>query len=155
MDLLLRSTFDEHVHIADAFFHACRALAPVLTALASTHPAERKLLILAHKADLARGQTQALDRVRTVLSREMDGLKAARGASGGRIEGIAKVQTRKRWWAAASPEEPQDVDEGLVWGGVGGFKWEDVEGVEISWAASALGEENGLESLKEWIEALE
>ena len=32
-----------------------------------------------------------------------------------------------------------EEDETLIWGGRGPFKWEDVEGVEIEWAASGLG----------------
>lgn len=32
-----------------------------------------------------------------------------------------------------------EEDEGLVWGGKGGFRWEDVDGVEVDWACSALG----------------
>lgn len=52
-------------------------------------------------------------------------------------------------------------DEALVWGGKGGFRWEDVEGVDIEWGSSALGslrelkdteaEGEGLAELKEWI----
>ena len=30
-------------------------------------------------------------------------------------------------------------DETLIWGGRGPFSWEDVEGLEIEWAASGLG----------------
>ena len=40
--------------------------------------------------------------------------------------------------AAVETEEGEE-DEGLVWGGKGGFKWEDVEGVKVVWGASALG----------------
>lgn len=30
-------------------------------------------------------------------------------------------------------------DEGLIWGGRGAFRWEDVEGVDIQWGVAALG----------------
>jgi signal recognition particle receptor subunit beta len=32
-----------------------------------------------------------------------------------------------------------EEDEGLVWGGKGSFRWEDVDGVEVDWGCSALG----------------
>lgn len=135
-----------------------RSLAPVLAALANT-TSDRQLLILAHKSDLARGNTQAIERVRTILSREMDALKAARGQGGAssRIESISKVQTKRRWFsfASAAEEDTQEFDEGLVWGGNGGFKWTDVEGVQIEWAASTLKGEEGLQQLETWVEQLE
>lgn len=148
-----------------------------------------KLFILAHKSDLIIRPTPtsacptipvatrltAIDRVRSILTREMDRLKAARGAVGGRIEGMSRVATSGggSWWSrlfggsssAAAPTAGDDAeaeeDEALVWGGKGGFRWEDVEGVEIEWGASALGslkdvagssgEGEGLSELKEWV----
>lgn len=88
----------------------------------------------------------------------MDALKAARGQGGAssRIENISKVQTKRKWFSLASTaEETQEEDESLVWGGVGGFKWEDVEGVRVEWAASTLKGEEGLQQLETWIEQLE
>ena len=33
----------------------------------------------------------------------------------------------------------EEDDEALVWGNSGGFKWEDIEGVEVEWGSTALG----------------
>ena len=38
-----------------------------------------------------------------------------------------------------SREDEEGEEEGLIWGGRGSFRWEDVEGVEVLWASSALG----------------
>ena len=37
----------------------------------------------------------------------------------------------------------------MVWGGPGAFRWEDVEGVDISWGVSAVGPANALIASKE------
>jgi signal recognition particle receptor subunit beta len=132
-----------------------------------------RLLLCAHKSDqLTRSaddltpQTKqtAHERIRSILTREMDRLKLARGAGvGGRIEGMGKVQGGSTsWWArlfgAAAPEAEAEDDEAAVWGGAGPFRWEDVEGVQVEWAASALGpvgEErergNGLDELTDFM----
>ncbi|KAL7420530.1 hypothetical protein Q5752_004481 [Cryptotrichosporon argae] len=142
-------------------------LAPVLSALAvrsrssGSGGGTQRLLILAHKADaLAPSQAQgrldavarakAVERVRTALTRELERLKAARaGGAGGRIEGMARVAGGGGLWArlfGASAAEADagagasaDDDDALVWGAKGAWRWDDVEGVEIEWAASALG----------------
>ena len=84
----------------------------------------------------------------------MDRLKTARGAGGvgGRIEGMGRVagSSGGSWFARlfgvsrARSEENEgegegDGDEGLIWGGKGPFRWEDVEGVEVEWGVSGLG----------------
>jgi signal recognition particle receptor subunit beta len=141
-----------------------RQLPPILSALA--HLANQtgrtpRLLILAHKTDLlirptppsttsppdipAQTRQVAVERLKSILTREMDRLKAARAAGvGGRIEGMSKVSSGGRGWfgrllASAEVEGEVEEDEGLVWGGKGPFRWEDIDGVEIEWASSALG----------------
>ncbi|WVF72454.1 hypothetical protein IAT40_007269 [Kwoniella sp. CBS 6097] len=153
-----------------------------------------KLLILAHKADLlARPAppnthsppeipeatlSTATDRLKSILTREMDRLKTSRESTGGKIEGMSRVSGGSSSGffgrlfgfggsgavAGGSGEDDEDeVDESLVWGGKGSFRWEDVEGVEIEWAASGLGvpasgkngeakeEGNGLDEVKRFI----
>jgi len=145
-----------------------RLLPPLLTTLASaslrnpSYPPP-KFLFLAHKSDLLirptppavpsppnipdATRTTATERLRSILTREMDRLKAARGSTGGKIEGMGKVAGTSnggffgKLFASAPVEDAGEgeEDETLVWGGRGGFRWEDVEGVEIEWAASGLG----------------
>ena len=52
------------------------------------------------------------------------------------------------WWsrlfgtgaaAAGEADGEGEEDESLIWGEKGGFRWEDVEGVDVEWAASGLG----------------
>ena len=79
----------------------------------------------------------------------MDRLKQTRAATGGRIEGISSVASSSKGWTrffgigqssrAVEGDGEVEEDEGLVWGGKGGFKWQDIEGVEIAWGAAALG----------------
>lgn len=123
-----------------------------------------QLLILGHKTDLLSGKEgkspadlnsdarrTATERLRSILTREMDRLKSARGGSGGRIEGMSKVQTSRGFWsrlfgAARAGEvaaEGED-DEAMIWGGPGSFRWEDIEGVDISWGVSGIGPSNSL-----------
>lgn len=54
--------------------------------------------------------------------------------------------TGSGWWsrlfgggAVAEADAEGDQDENLIWGGKGPFRWEEVEGVEVEWAASGLG----------------
>lgn len=125
-----------------------------------------QLLILGHKTDLLSGDSTdskspadlsssaratAAERLRSILTREMDRLKAARGGSGGRIEGMGKVQTSRGFWGrlfgaarAGEIEAEGEDDEAMVWGGPGQFRWEDVEGVDVAWAVSGLGRANAL-----------
>jgi signal recognition particle receptor subunit beta len=141
-----------------------RQLPPILSALANlANQTGRfpRLLILAHKTDLlvrptppanpsppeipAQTRQVAIERLKSILTREMDRLKAARTAGvGGRIEGMSKVASGGRGWfgklfAGAEVEGEVEEDEGLVWGGKGPFGWEDIDGVEIEWGCSALG----------------
>ncbi|OCF35259.1 signal recognition particle receptor subunit beta [Kwoniella heveanensis CBS 569] len=177
-------------------------LPPVLSALSnlavrlppSSPPP--KLLILAHKADLlarpAPSTTHsppeipettlatATERLKSILTREMDRLKSSRESSGGKIEGMSRVSgssssgffgrlfgfgsgSGAAIGGSGGDDDEDDVDEGLVWGGKGPFTWEDVEGVEIEWAASGLGvpasgkngeateEGNGLDEVKRFV----
>lgn len=108
----------------------------------------------------------ATERLRSVLTREMDRLKGARGAAGGRIEGMGRVAGGGGgWWArlfvwgsgggagaeAGADEQEQDEDETLLWGGKGPFRWEEVEGLEIEWGASGLGMVSVVKAGKEGI----
>jgi signal recognition particle receptor subunit beta len=98
----------------------------------------------------------------------MDRLKSARGAVGGRIEGMGRVASSGgSWWSrlfgggggSVSEGEEVEEDEGLVWGTKGPWRWEDIEGVETEWAASGLGSirdakgdaGQGLDELKEFL----
>lgn len=116
----------------------------------------------------------------------MNKLKSARGTSGGKIEGMSAVPVGSNGSLLGSVlaslglggsksggngrrkvilgEDGEEDIEGLIWGTEGTFKWEDVDGVEISWAASELkpdgkeeeGEKSyqGLEQLVDWLEEL-
>ncbi|WVO21830.1 uncharacterized protein IAS62_003144 [Cryptococcus decagattii] len=144
-----------------------------------------KLLLLAHKADLLARPTPSsshcppeiptstltasTDRLKSILTREMDRLKSTRGETGGKIEGIGKVAGTSGGFFSnlfggragdAGGEDEGDEDESLIWGGKGPFKWEDVEGVEVEWGASGLGATkgkteaengNGLDELKAFL----
>ncbi|KAK1924738.1 signal recognition particle receptor beta subunit-domain-containing protein [Papiliotrema laurentii] len=143
---------------------------PLLTSLAAAASRNAysppRVLFLAHKADLlVRPQppsspsppdipqttkTTATERLRSILTREMDRLKSARSTTSGKIEGMGKVAgtgssglVGKIFGGGAGGVAEDSVegeeDETLIWGGRGPFKWEDVEGVEIEWAASGLG----------------
>ncbi|WVW83319.1 hypothetical protein I302_105338 [Kwoniella bestiolae CBS 10118] len=139
-------------------------LPPILTTLSNlslTHSEPIKFLILAHKSDLLTRSTgeipesslfTARDRVKSILTREMDRLKATRTKSGagGKIESMGKVAGTSssgffaRLFGAGSggvgvEGEDEGEDESLIWGGKGGFSWDDVEGVEVSFGASGLG----------------
>ncbi|KAK8869965.1 hypothetical protein IAR55_000535 [Kwoniella newhampshirensis] len=173
-------------------------LPPVLTALTNLSlrlpPSSPlpKVLLLAHKTDLlvrpappsthsppdisSATLTTSTDRLRSILTREMDRLKSARGGSGGKIEGMGKVAggSSGNWFSrlfgagsgavgVSEAEGEGEEDEGLVWGGKGPFRWEDVEGVDIEWAASGLGlvqgekvkgeveEGNGLDEIRKFL----
>ncbi|WWD01599.1 hypothetical protein V866_008544 [Kwoniella sp. B9012] len=162
-------------------------LAPILVTLSNlnitTQSEPTKLLILAHKTDLltrsSSGEipesslTTARERVKSILTREMDRLKATRTKSGagGKIESMGKVAGTSssgffvRLFGNASTGvglegEDEGEDESLIWGGKGGFSWDDVEGVQITFGASGLGpvaamkgekEGNGLDEVKSFI----
>ncbi|ORX39712.1 signal recognition particle receptor beta subunit-domain-containing protein [Kockovaella imperatae] len=144
-------------------------LPSLLTLLASTasqrpHGDPIQLLILSHKTDLLirpsppagirpvipeSTRTTALERLKTILTREMDRLKSARGTQSGKIEGMSRVpSSTTSFWSrlfggsnvAVSSEGLENEDaEGLIWGGKGPFSWNDVEGVEVKWGCTALG----------------
>ncbi|KAK6902740.1 signal recognition particle receptor subunit beta [Kwoniella mangroviensis CBS 8886] len=162
-------------------------LAPILVTLSNqsiTAQSEpTKVLVLAHKSDvLTRSSsneipessiTTARERVKSILTREMDRLKATRTKSGagGKIESMGKVAGTsssgffaKLFGGGTSgvglEGEDEGEDESLIWGGKGGFSWDDVEGVEITFGASGLGpvgakkeekEGNGLNEVKSFI----
>ncbi|WRT66952.1 uncharacterized protein IL334_003917 [Kwoniella shivajii] len=171
-------------------------LPPILIALSNLSTASSsyepiKFLILAHKSDLLvrpsppttrsppdipeASLTTARERVKSILTRELDRLKSSRGGSGGKIEGMGKVAgtsnagffSKILGFGGGSVDVGGQGDEGedesLIWGGKGPFKWEDVEGVEIEWGASGLGvvsngpndqekgEGNGLDELRRFI----
>jgi signal recognition particle receptor subunit beta len=127
-----------------------------------------RLLICAHKADLLRvgdktvimpaaTAVAAQDRVRSILTREMDRLKGARGRAGGRIEGMARVASGRGGWFSRlfggsntpAPTAEDEDDDAAVWGGAGGFRWDDVDGVDVAWGASALGPAGGEADVEE------
>ncbi|WWC69623.1 uncharacterized protein I206_103566 [Kwoniella pini CBS 10737] len=145
-------------------------LPPILIALSNISVAQNlieplKLQILAHKTDLLARSTSpslksppdipessistARDRVKSILTREMDRMKSARGGSGGKIESMGKVSggASAGFFArlfgsgggAVEGEEGEGEDESLIWGGKGQFDWNDIEGLEISFGASGLG----------------
>lgn len=164
-----------------------RELPPILTTLCTTSLSAKepaKLLILGSKTDLltrppptgpsptitSQSRQTAIDRLKSVLTREMDRLKQSRASTGGRIEGIGRVQSSggtglAGWWkrlfgggAVIADDGEVEEDESLVWGGKGSFKWEDVEGVEVEWGVSALGGVKasgevgeGLREVEEWL----
>lgn len=80
-------------------------------------------------------------------------MKSARGGGGvgGRIEGMGKVASGggAGWFSrlfgggqsvvSGAGEGEEEDDDGLIWGGKGPFRWQDVEGVEVDWGVSALG----------------
>ena len=173
-----------------------RDLPPVLTALAtisSRSLKQGKVMILAHKADLlvrsppsssscppdipASSRSTAKERLKSILTREMDRLKSSRGGSGGRIEGISKVASSGGSWfsrlfsrgiTVVVEDDEDSVDEGLIWGEKGSFRWEDIGGVDIAWGVSGLGvvnigrdgtlrdlpEGDGLDEVKEFMISL-
>ncbi|WWC85295.1 uncharacterized protein L201_000157 [Kwoniella dendrophila CBS 6074] len=170
---------------------------PILTALSNLSVTTQtfepiKVLFLAHKTDLLVRPTPsndqsppdlpetslatAKDRVKSILTREMDKLKSSRGGSGGKIEGMSRVSGSSsgsffsRLFGSGSAntsvglgEGDEEIDENLIWGGKGSFDWNDVEGVEISFGASGLGipsndnsqkekeQGNGLDEIKNFI----
>jgi signal recognition particle receptor subunit beta len=172
-----------------------RELPNILTRLASTsltssHLPAPKLLILAHKADLLlrtisnpnpkptplddKTKKMALERAKTVITREMERLKSARGTTGGKIEGIDAVPSSSssgllsRFFgtSSSSGEKPTVISEQgmeeaelMLWGQSGRFSWDEIEGVDVDWAVSGLGNasdavEDGLEELKDWLSEL-
>ncbi|WVO16972.1 hypothetical protein L204_104658 [Cryptococcus depauperatus] len=171
--------------VAEQLFSILVALVNVSARLppSSTAP---QLLLLAHKTDLLvrpnppsthcppdipeSASKLSIERLKSILAREMDRLKTTQGVSGGKVEGIDAVAASSSGFfsrlfsSSAASQQDEEDDETLVWGGKGPFRWEDVEGVEIEWAASGLGaykseqnererveEGNGLDSLKEFL----
>jgi hypothetical protein len=55
-------------------------------------------------------------------------------------------------------EEGMDEAEMMVWGQTGRFSWDEVEGVDVQWAASGMtsatassGSDDGLEDVRRWL----
>ena len=127
-----------------------------------------------------KAKTTAIERAKLILTREMDRLKSARGTTSGRIEGIDAVpltSTSSSFFglgrffrsgrAGSKPtvlsEEGMDEAELMVWGQNGRFKWEEIEGVDVQWAASGMavqapgkteGKQDGLEDVRNWLSDL-
>lgn len=163
-----------------SFFLSSRDLVPVLTALAAKQSATPpRLLIIANKTDLliptsstANGETSAipsktrqlaLDRLTTLLTRELTRIKSSRlSTSSSRIEGIDRVASSssgsllgfvKRFFtgAGAVEEKEAEADGEAVWGGAGPFEFKDVEGVEVEFAVGSAVREGGLGEVYEWL----
>jgi signal recognition particle receptor subunit beta len=118
----------------------------------------------------------------------MDRLKSSRSTIGGKIESISAVSSGNKGsvfatllrlfglggtsgpTAGAEEDEVAEEDaESLIWGEKDGFKWEDVEGVEIEWAVSGGllpgnerksdqsaddTSEDGLKEVRNWLEEM-
>lgn len=124
-------------------------------------------------------KTTAIERTKLILTREMDRLKSARGTTSGRIEGISQVPlastpssffgirlnlnpfSRRGAAGSSKPtvlsEEGMDEAEMMVWGQTGRFSWDEVEGVDVQWAASGMTSaaasagNDGLEDVRRWL----
>lgn len=158
---------------------------PVLTALAAKQTATPpRLLIIANKTDLlvpssssnANGEASAipsktrqlaLDRLTTLLQRELTRIKSSRLATASsRIEGIDKVASGsptsflgffKRLFTGAAgqvEEKEGEADGGAVWGGAGPFEFKDVKGVEVEFAVGSAVKEGGLKEVWDWLSDL-
>lgn len=122
-------------------------------------------------------RTLAHDRLITLLTRELDRAKASRASTTGRIDTIDHIPSAstasfspitmlKRFFgaAAAVPSAGTTADESwaveraeeALWGGRGdGFRFEDVEGVEVEFAVgSAVRGKEGLEEVWDWLSGL-
>ncbi|KDQ61047.1 hypothetical protein JAAARDRAFT_570856 [Jaapia argillacea MUCL 33604] len=140
----------------------------VLQALTSLPPSQQppSLLILAHKSDLLKSTTSttnseqlAINRVRTILERELEKRKASQVGGVG-MEGLGED----------SMEGQGGEVDGLECSGGVGFRFKDWEGGEVGFVGSYVrvgrvaevkedgekGEEgeSGLEALEEWLDEL-
>jgi signal recognition particle receptor subunit beta len=130
----------------------------------STAPSDTKTRTLAH------------DRLITLLTRELDRAKASRASTTGRIDAIDHIPSAsttsfspitwiKRFFGgAAAPTAGTTADESwaveraeeALWGGRGdGFRFEDVEGVDVEFGVgSAVRGKEGLEEVWDWLSGL-
>lgn len=158
-----------------------RELVPVLTALATNHQTTPpRLLIIANKADLlvsssttdtntpaipAKTRQLALDRLQSLLQRELTRIKSSRlTTSSSRIEGIDKVPSGspaslitlvKRFFTGGAVEEKEMQEDGeAVWGGPGAFEFGDVDRVEVDFAVGSAIRDGGLDEVRAWLEGL-
>lgn len=141
-------TFPRHLH---QILHAVTSLPP-----SQATPA---LLILAHKCDLLKGTSAsttseqlAVNRVRTILERELEKRRAAQ-AGGVGVEGLG-----------AESGEGGEIG-GLESAGTGGaFRFADWEGGEVQFLGTSVqtarvedekaSQADGLSALREWLEEL-
>lgn len=122
-----------------------------------------------------------------IVTREMERLKASRGSTSGRIESISSIASagsapsllnlfgllsfnkRQSSGPVVLSEEGLEEAESMIWGQVGKFKWEEVDGVEVEWGVSGLAElqvgqkgvgsakaevgegDDGLNEVREWL----
>ena len=160
----MRSSFP--VHVTDANAKSLRHLHRVLHTLVSIPPSQTppSLLLLAHKFDLLKTSNTsasgspdqlAVNRVRTVLERELEKRRASQTGGVG-IEGLG--------------EEGVDVSElgGLECSGASGgaFKFAEWEGGEVEFIGTSVSvgkalmseseksDSNGLSGLLQWLESL-
>jgi signal recognition particle receptor subunit beta len=120
-------------------------------------------------------KTTAIERTKLILTREMDRLKSARGTTSGRIEGISQVPLAStpssffgirlnlnpfsRRGAAGSSKPTVVSEEGMdeAESQTGRFSWDEVEGVDVQWAASGMTSaaasagNDGLEDVRRWL----
>lgn len=110
----------------------------------------------------------ALERLKLVLTREMDRLKSARSTVGGKIEGMDAVPSGSSssfvssilefFGYGHSPRmqvpsmlgnQTEEEAQMMIWGQHGRFKWEEIEGVDIEWAVSGMGADEAEEAAEE------
>ena len=148
-----------HTHLSVTLTGFVRHLHNVLHVLTSLPPSQTppQFAIVAHKCDLlkasasATSEQLAINRVRTILERELDKRKSSH-AGGVAVEGLG-----------AEGEEGAEMG-GLECSGSGEFRFADWEGGEVSFVgtsvtvgkAAVVDEEkkDGLSPLREWLAEL-
>ena len=151
-----------NVHASELTVLRCRHLHIILNALTSLPPSREtpSLVILAHKCDLlkstatASAQQLAINRVRTILERELEKRRASH-ANGVGVESLGA-------------EDSDSQMGGLECTGGGEFKFSEWEGGEIGFIGTSVSvgkagalavdekhsEGDGLSPLREWMEDL-